>query len=119
MWRRLRGARSADLLMLFALVMLLRCLLDPLAASYHHVPFLVALAASEGLRGRGLPILSVLSAAALWVLAHEIAPTGNAVLLNLTYLAWALPVAAFLLVRCYLVGATPRRARRLQAHAAH
>ena len=118
LWSRLRGASAADLLMLFALVMLLRCLLDPLAASYHHVPFLVALAASEGLRGRGLPILSVLSAAALWILAHEIAPIGNAVLLNLTYLAWALPMAGFLLVRCYLVRAEPRSAHRLQVHAA-
>ena len=111
-WRRHRQATAADALMLLALVFLLRCLLDPLTLSYHHVPFFVAIAASEGLRRRGFPVVTVLSAAALWVISHPVAATGDAWLLNECYLAWALPLTAYLTVRCVLPGARLRRPRR-------
>ena len=108
-WRRFPKPTAADALMLLALVFLVRCLLDPLTLSYHHVPFFVAIAASEGLRRRGFPVVTVLSAAALWVISHPIAATGDANLLNETYLAWALPVTAYLTVRCVLPAARIRR----------
>jgi hypothetical protein len=103
-WRRFRQPTAADALLLLALVFLLRCLLDPLTLSYHHIPFLVAIAASEGLRRRGLPIVTVFSAAGLWVIARWVAGAGNAVLLNESYLAWALPLTAYLTLRCVLPG---------------
>jgi hypothetical protein len=87
----------------------MRCLLDPLTVSYHHAPFFVAIAASEGLRRRGLPVVTVVSAAALWAIAHWVAPTQDAALLNATYLAWALPVAGYLALRCFLPNAQLRR----------
>jgi hypothetical protein len=108
-WRRFRQATAADALMLLALVFLLRCLLDPLTLSYHHLPFFVAIAASEGLRRRGFPVVTVVSAAALWVISHPVAATGDAWLLNECYLAWALPLTAYLTVRCVLPGARLRR----------
>jgi hypothetical protein len=108
-WRRFPRPTAADALMLLALVFLMRCLLDPLTVSYHHVPFFVAIAASEGLRRRGLPVVTVLSAAALWAIAHWVAPTQNAVLLNAIYLAWALPVVGYLAFRCFLPNAQLRR----------
>jgi len=108
-WRRFPRPTAADALMLLALVFLMRCLLDPLTVSYHHVPFFVAIAASEGLRRRGLPVVTVLSAAALWAIAHWVAPTQDAVLLNATYLAWALPVVGYLAFRCFLPNAQLRR----------
>jgi len=110
-WRRFPRPTAADALMLLALVFLMRCLLDPLTVSYHHVPFFVAIAASEGLRRRGLPVVTVVSAAALWAIAHWVAPTEDAVLLNATYLAWALPVAGYLSFRCFLPNAQLRRRR--------
>lgn len=110
-WRRFPRPTAADALMLLALVFLMRCLLDPLTVSYHHVPFFIAIAASEGLRRRGLPVVTVVSAAALWAIAHWVAPTQDAVLLNGTYLAWALPVVGYLAFRCFLPNARLRRRR--------
>jgi hypothetical protein len=63
-WRRRRVPE--DTLALLALILLLRCLLDPTNNDYYHAPFLVALVAWEGVRVRGLPVLSLLAAAALW-----------------------------------------------------
>jgi Glycosyltransferase family 87 len=108
-WRRFPRPTAADALMLLALVFLMRCLLDPLTVSYHHAPFFVAIAASEGLRRRGLPVVTVVSAAALWAIAHWVAPAQDAALLNETYLAWALPVAGYLAFRCFLPNAQLRR----------
>jgi hypothetical protein len=117
-WRRFPKPTAADALMLLALLFLIRCLLDPLTLSYHHVPFFVAIAASEGLRRRGFPLVTVLSAVALWVIAHAIAATGNASLLNETYLAWALPVTGYLTLRCVMPGAQLRRRRATKSRPA-
>jgi hypothetical protein len=92
-WIRRRSCGVADALALFALVMLLRCVLDPMTISYHHAPFYTALAAAEIQRTRRLPVLTLITAAVL-VLTAELAPMPN--LLNAVYLAWSLPLAAFL-----------------------
>jgi hypothetical protein len=105
LWRLKRQASAQDALLVLALVFLLRCLLDPLSASYHHVPFFVTIAAYEALRRRGLPIISACSALTLWVLARWIAPSGDAVTMNRVYLAWALPVALYMVVKTFRSGA--------------
>jgi len=104
-WRRRRGAHPYEALQLLALLFLLRCLLDPLTISYHHVPFVIALAVYEGLRRRGLPLVSLWSAAMLWLIAQVVAPSGNLDALNLSYLAWGLPTAGYLAVLCFAPGA--------------
>ncbi|MGA2471061.1 MAG: glycosyltransferase 87 family protein [Solirubrobacteraceae bacterium] len=108
-WRRFAKPTAADALLLLALLFLIRCLLDPLTISYHHVPFLVAIAVSEALRRRGFPVVTVISVAALWVLVQWVAPAGNAVELNDIYLAWALPVTGYLTLCCVLPGTRPFR----------
>jgi hypothetical protein len=105
-WRRHLARHPYDALGLLALLFLLRCLLDPLTISYHHVPFLFALAVWEGLRRRGLPIVSLWSAVALWFVAHVVAPSGNLNALNLAYLAWALPTAGYMAGVCFAPQAT-------------
>jgi hypothetical protein len=80
-----------------ALILLLRCLLDPLAYSYHHVPFLMALVAWEALRRR-VPVLSVLTAGALVLTTSVVAPMHDASLVNVFYLVWAVPLAVALAV---------------------
>lgn len=90
---RRRSCGTADALTLFALVMLLRCILDPMTISYHHAPFYTALAAAEIHRTRRLPVLTLVTAGVL-VLTAELASMPN--LLNAVYLAWSLPLAAFL-----------------------
>ena len=92
-WRRRASYGPADALTLLALVMLLRCILDPMTVSYHHAPFYVALAASEVLRTRRLPVLTIVAAGVLLGTA-QLATTPD--LLNALYLAWSIPLAGFL-----------------------
>jgi hypothetical protein len=93
--RRRGGVQPEEALGLLALILLLRCLLDPLAYSYHHVPFLMALVAGEALCRR-VPVLSVLTAAALVLTTNVVAPMHDASLVNAFYLAWAVPLAVVL-----------------------
>jgi hypothetical protein len=90
---RRRSFGMADALTLLALVMLVRCMLDPLAISYHHLPFYVALAASEVVRTRAVPVLTLITGGVLY-LTSELATMPN--LQNGVYLAWSLPLALYL-----------------------
>jgi Glycosyltransferase family 87 len=111
--RRGRG-NPDDLLQLVALILLLRCMLDPLTFSYHHTPFLVALISFEALRRR-IPVLSAYSIAALLTMNELIVPTGNAGLVNAFYLAWTIPLAAVMALSLYAperFEAITRRAQR-------
>ena len=95
-WVKRRDREPVDVLQLVALIFLLRCMLDPLTYSYHHLPFFVALASYEGLRRRGLPWISMFVSAVVYVMTVKIAPMDDPTLLNRVYLAWAVPVAAYL-----------------------
>lgn len=108
-WRVRRGRDSHDVIQLLALVFLARCLLDPLTYSYHHLPFVFALVAYGGLRRRGLPWVAAFSSLGIWVLAKWIAPIGDPTLFNRVYLAWMLPVAAYLAVSVFAPGRLPFR----------
>jgi hypothetical protein len=84
-----------DCLALLALVLLLRCLLDPVNASYYHVPFLTSLLAWESLRRRGLPLLTLLASSALAATLAE-PLVGRPALDNAFYLGWTTSVAALM-----------------------
>ena len=107
---RRRGADPEEALQLLALVLLARCVFDPLTYSYHHAPFLVALAVYEGLRRR-VPVLTGVAFAALLAMTYVIAPMHDATLLNVFYLAWSLPLLAAL----GLAALAPDRAGALTA----
>ena len=92
-WRRRATHEAGDALALFALFMLVRCMLDPMAISYHHAPFFVALAAYEGLRRHGLPYLTLAAGGGLLLTAQL---AEHADVLNAVYLAWSAPLALFL-----------------------
>lgn len=95
-WRFRRDASPEDALLLLALIMLIRCLLDPMTNSYYHLPFLMALAAWEGLRRRGAPLLTV-ATTLLIGLTMALANSGvDLVQLNRFYLTWTLPLAVLL-----------------------
>ena len=106
--RRRRGADPEEALQLLALVLLLRCVLDPLTYSYHHEPFLVALLAYEGLRRR-VPVLSACAIAAIVAMNEIVAPTRDATFINAFYLAWTLLLAGVLALGVF----APERLRRL------
>jgi hypothetical protein len=92
-WVRSGPRRNLDdVLGLLALVLILRCMIDPWNLVYYHLPLVAALAAWEARRGRDLPVLSVVVTAACWLtfVVYD-ARTGNGPFL--AYLAWAVPLA--------------------------
>jgi Glycosyltransferase family 87 len=99
-WRRRAGAAAPhEPLLLLALVLLVRCLLDTLSIGYYHLPFLLALTAWEVQTRRGAPVLALTATALLWtttdVLGRVTSPDGQAA----AYLAWAVPFALLLGLR--------------------
>ena len=66
-WRRRERYAPEDPLLLLAFVFLLRCLLDPVDGPYYHLPLILALASWEGLRMRGLPLISISVSVLLWM----------------------------------------------------
>jgi hypothetical protein len=101
-WLRRRRLVPADTLGLLALILLFRCLLDPMNNDYYHVPFMLLIVAWEGVRVKGLPILSLFAAAALWATMHAAPLSPDALgeqfylVNNIFYLACMVPLAAWL-----------------------
>jgi hypothetical protein len=91
---------AADLrnraLPLLALVMLLRCALDPLDNGYYHLPFFLALLAADGLSGRFYA-----TAAAFVFLQFPTTVQPSPEVLSAFYIGWALPFAIYLAGRAW------------------
>lgn len=102
-----------DALLLLALLLLLRCLLDPWNNAYYAVPLVLTLATWEALTRPGLPVLALSAGALTWLsfvkLGQLLGWDGQAA----AYLAWTVPLAAVLAVAVYAPGlmssATARR----------
>jgi hypothetical protein len=116
--RRLRDRRSPrapgrrtvserDALLLLALVLLLRCVLDTWNTGYYMIPFLLALLSWEALDpSRRPPVLALVLVVLPWfaveeLSAHGVSPDTQAAI----YLIWTLSLAAALGVALY----APRR----------
>ena len=97
LYRRNREPDLDVLLALTALTFLLRCVLDPYTFSYHHWPFVAALASYEVVGRRRFPFLAVIASACLWYLSYHVSLRHEADPLLHFYLAWALPMTAVLL----------------------
>ena len=110
-WWLSRRRTPDDALALLALLFLLRCLLDPVDNAYYHVPFLLSLAAWEGVARRGPPLLSALCAVAVYYAIVKAGWIDDLALRNALYLAATVPVAAWLAACLYV----PRLAPRPQA----
>jgi hypothetical protein len=111
LWSRRHGttASSPDLLLLLALLMLARCVLDVANNGYYHLPFLIALVAWETLQRERPPVLSLIASALVWLtvvkLPNDISPDAQCA----AYLAWTLPALAALAFESFR---TPRSAGR-------
>jgi hypothetical protein len=98
-----------DALLLLALVMLVRCVLDTWDTTYYMLPFIFALLARE-VRGDSArpPVLALSSTVLAWVsfqwLPFHVPPDAQAIL----FLAWTLPLAGALGVWLYAPGLLSR-----------
>lgn len=95
-----RGRRREDALLLLALVLFVRCWLDPWNTTYYVIPAVTALAAWEAMRGRmplGALALTGLSWLTLQTLPGALSPDLQAA----AYLAWALPFTGLLALRVF------------------
>ena len=115
---RRRGRRSptSDGLLLLALLLLLRCVLDPWDISYYSVPFLFALLAWEVLRLGRFPVLALTAAFSAWVLyvksADPSLPLAPPDRQALSFLLVSLPAAAAMACALYAPGLRERLVRR-------
>ena len=96
-WRRRATFEPSDALGLFALLMLLRCVLDPWNIDYYHAPFLLSLLAWEALSRDGWPRLTLFAGVALALtfpatLDSMSQMSAESLRYCLTYLVWALPL---------------------------
>jgi hypothetical protein len=91
------GGHGEQALGLLALLLLLRCVLDPWNCVYYELPFLLALLAWEALcRPQRPPLLTLGATLATWLTFQTLEPLMGPDLLCVTYLMWALPLAAWL-----------------------
>lgn len=111
--RARRGRAFGDELLLLALLLHLRCVLDPLNNVYYPIPCLYALLAWEALTRREPAVVTLGATTALWLVLHQlprydVSPDAQ----SIAYLALAVPAAAALALRVY---APQRFARLLRA----
>jgi hypothetical protein len=105
LWLRCRRLSERDALLALALLLLLRCLLDTWDVVYYPLPFLLALLAWE-VRGplTRPPALALSSTVLVWVSFHWMQIHASPDLQATFFLAWALPLTAWLCVRVYSLG---------------
>ena len=119
-WRRRATYGPSDALGLFALLMLLRCVLDPWNIDYYHAPFLLALLAWEALSRDGWPRLTLLASVALALtfpatLDSMSAMSADSLRYCVTYLVWALPLTGWLALALFAPQRLERLTRALRA----
>ncbi len=115
-----QGVCERDALLLLALVLLLRCVLDTWNTGYYMLPCLLALLAWEvSGANRRPPILALMGIVLPWIGLHEL-PSASPDLQAALFLAWTLPLVAVLSVKLYVPGLKLSvRSRWLGRAAAH
>jgi len=114
--RRNKGNLGGEqLLALLALLLLLRCMLDPWNNVYYQLPFLLSLLAWEALcRAERPPLLTMGATLATWIV-FEYLHDQHPDLLFAAAMAWMAPLAAWLARECFAPGLRlPRRRRAAQ-----
>jgi hypothetical protein len=92
-----RGRRSrADALLLLALLLHLRCALDPWNSFYYALPAALALVAWSVERGERLPLAAAAFSALVWLTFSRLALVDDRALMFAGYVAWAVPFAVVL-----------------------
>jgi hypothetical protein len=113
LWRR--EHRQSDALLLLALLLLLRCLLDTWDTAYYLLPFVLALLAWESLGDQRRPAVLALSSTVLaWISFQWLPLHVSADAQAIFFLAWSLPLAGVLGLWLYRPKLLSRRSRPAQ-----
>jgi hypothetical protein len=110
----IRGRRgSSDALLLLALLLLLRCMLDTWDTVYYPIPFVLAMLTWESLGEHSRPAVLALSSTVLaWIsfvwLPNHVSADAQAAF----FLAWAVPLTAALSIWLYVPGLMNRLTHR-------
>jgi len=113
---RRRHLSATDPLLVLAFALLLRCLLDPFDNPYYHLPFLFAFLAWEALTVRGVPMVASLVSLSFLLQTRmaEVFTSVPAYTVHcVAYLAWSLPLLAFMAVHLYCPALGQRMRERL------
>jgi hypothetical protein len=110
--RRGPVASERQALLLLALLLLARCMLDTWDTGYYVLPFLLAITVWESLGERGLPALAVAATALAWIDFEWLRFHASADAQAALFLAWTLPLAAGLALALYVPDALGVRGTR-------
>ena len=105
-WWRRRRPRAEDALLLLALLLALRCGLDPLTTAYYTAPLLLALLAHEVMHERGPPVLTTIAGAVIWYLTARTVWVIEPDKVTAIFLGWMVPLLAYLAARLYASSVT-------------
>jgi Glycosyltransferase family 87 len=108
--REVRAITAHDALLLLALVLLLRCILDTWDTGYYMLPFLIALLSWEALgQSRRPPIAALVGVVLPWLLLKELSARGVSPDLQAAlFLVWTLPLAMVIGLALYAPGLLSR-----------
>jgi hypothetical protein len=94
--------RETDALLLLALLLLLRCVLDSWDVVYYPLPFVLALLAWETAGSVRPPVLALSSAVAVWASCRWLPGFASADAQAAFFIAWTVPLALGLAYRLYV-----------------
>jgi hypothetical protein len=109
--------RTGDALLLLALLLLLRCMLDTWDNIYYPLPFVLALAAWEALALRRAPVLALFSVVAVWANCRWLPSFVSADVQAAFFAAWSVALAIGLGVVLYGRPLRMRMRRSTSMHA--
>lgn len=123
LWARVRAGAprvgEEQVLLLLALLLLLRCVLDPWNVVYYELPFLLALLAWDALcRPDRPPILALAATVVVWMTFEQARSQPRLLspdLRNAVFLAWSLPLVAWLARETFAPGAWRHARHRARA----
>jgi hypothetical protein len=113
MRRRLARPAPNGALLLLALLLALRCVLDPWDISYYSLPFLLALVTWESLSFDRPPALALSGAFVAWLIFERTSITLSADMQALIFAVVSVPAVLALMMALYAPGVTGLLTRRL------
>ena len=95
-WLRRRQLQPSDAMLVLALAMLLRGMLDPWDEIYYQLPFLVSLGAWEVCSGRRAPLFTLAASVLVWLSVEPVNFAYSGDITSLFYVLWALPAGVLM-----------------------